>query len=293
MSITAAEPNLRPDFDRVVRQRHDHRSPERLMAHYVLERRLAERLRTSDSAARSTVYGEVYGELFRSLPDHPQNMPAPGMAEAYVSWQMQYIRRRLTPQSAFLEIGCGDAAVARSAAPDARIAYGLDVTDALIDHGSMPANFKFLRSTGTDVPLPDGSVDLAYSNQLMEHLHVDDARAQLQAVRRALKPGGSYVCVTPNRATGPHDVSVFFDYEAKGFHLKEYTYASLRRQFLDAGFRRVRFRVAARGHELPMPYWLGAAMERVLFALPDRVRGPLVQNKIAVMLFGLFVIGEA
>jgi predicted SAM-dependent methyltransferase len=34
------------------------------------------------------------------------------------------------------------------------------------------------------------SVDLAYSNQLMEHLHPDDASEQLANVYRALKPGG-------------------------------------------------------------------------------------------------------
>ena len=294
MSVAAERtPSFRPDLGQVMRKRRDDRPPERLMAHYVLERRLADRLREAGASERSSVYGEVYGELFRSLPDHPQNSPDIGEHQTYVDWQMRYLRRRLTPRSTFLEIGCGDASVARSAAGDACLSYGLDVTDALIDPASMPSNFAFLKSGGTDVPLPDGTVDLAYSNQLMEHLHVDDAQAQLRSVRRALKRGGRYVCVTPNRATGPHDVSVFFDYQARGFHLEEYTYSSLRRRFLEAGFTRVRFRLAARGLEAPMPYGLGVLLERTLLALPDRVRGSLVQSKVAVALCGLFVVGEA
>ena len=294
MSVAAEQyPAFRPDLRQVLRKRHDDRTPERLMAHYLLERRLADRLREADASARSTVYGEVYDELFRSLPDHPQNQMQSSAQQTYVAWQMKYLRRRLTGRSTFLEIGCGDASVARLAGNYALHSYGLDVTDALIDTASMPPNFAFLKSKGSDIPLPNGTVDLAYSNQLMEHLHVDDAQAQLQSVRRALKPGGRYVCVTPNRATGPHDISVFFDYQARGFHLEEYTYSSLRRRFLEAGFTRVRFKLAARGHEAPMPFWLGILMERVLLALPNRVRGPLVQSKLAVMLCGLFAIGDA
>ena len=76
--------------------------------------------------------------------------------------------------------------------------------------------------------MPAGSVDLAFSDQLMEHLHPDDAVEQLRNIHRALKPGGVYVCVTPNRLYGPSDISAFFDDEARGFHLKEYSLDEIR-----------------------------------------------------------------
>ena len=47
----------------------DERSPERLRVHYELERRLADRLRNGTREERAALYGEVYEELFRSLPD--------------------------------------------------------------------------------------------------------------------------------------------------------------------------------------------------------------------------------
>jgi predicted SAM-dependent methyltransferase len=51
----------------------------------------------------------------------------------------------------------------------------------------------------------------------MEHLHPDDAFEQLKQIYTALTPGGLYICTTPNRLTGPHDVSKYFDETAAGF----------------------------------------------------------------------------
>jgi hypothetical protein len=34
-------------------------------------------------------------------------------------------------------------------------------------------------------------------------------KTQLE-INRILKPGGQYLCATPSRVTGPHDISVFF-----------------------------------------------------------------------------------
>lgn len=115
--------------------------------------------------------------------------------------------------------------------------YAIDVCDAITARSDRPANFELAMSDGTNVPVPAGSVDLAYSNQLMEHMHSDDAASQLGNIARALRPGGRYICLTPHRLQGPCDVSQFFDDDvATGFHLKEYTYAELDRLFYHAGF---------------------------------------------------------
>lgn len=90
------------------------------------------------------------------------------------------------------------------------------------------------------MPVPDGSIDFAILHQLMEHLHPDDALEQLNNILKALRKGGKYLCITPNRISGPHDVSVHFDSEAAGLHLKEYKYSELVRIFKDAGFTSVK-----------------------------------------------------
>jgi len=101
----------------------------------------------------------------------------------------------------------------------------------------LPSNVDVVISDGVSVPVAPGSADLVYSNQLMEHLHPDDAIDQLRGIVAALRPGGRYICITPNRLTGPHDISAAFDDRPRGFHLREYSYRELRSMFADAGFR--------------------------------------------------------
>jgi SAM-dependent methyltransferase len=87
--------------------------------------------------------------------------------------------------------------------------------------------------------VPPESIDVAFSSQLIEHLHPEDVVIQLQAIYRALVPGGVYICLTPHRFGGPADVSRLFDEVATGFHLKEYTNRELARLFRGTGFSRI------------------------------------------------------
>jgi len=89
----------------------------------------------------------------------------------------------------------------------ARQVYAVDVSVEAVGAIDPPENFSLIISDGVSVPVPGGSVDVAWSAQLMEHLHPDDAREQLGNIYRALKPGGVYICITPNRISGPHDIS--------------------------------------------------------------------------------------
>jgi len=63
---------LKPDYVAIQRRCKDTRPPDHLIAHYELERRLADRLRAAPRDERSRLYSAVYSELFNSLPDHPQ-----------------------------------------------------------------------------------------------------------------------------------------------------------------------------------------------------------------------------
>ncbi len=136
-------------------------------------------------------------------------------------------------------------------------------------------------SDGTSIPVPPGSIDVAYSNQLMEHLHPDDARAQLLNLNRALKPGGIYVCQTPNRLTGPHDVSRGFDAVATGFHLREYTNGELIALFRECGFEQVTFYSTVRDYYYRVPTLALLAFERWLVRQPlERARAFLNRTQL-------------
>jgi SAM-dependent methyltransferase len=196
----------------------------------------------------------------------------------------------LAPDLTFLEVGCGDAVLSSALAPHVARSYALDVTDALIDRRAAPENLQILLTSGTEIPLPGGSVDIALSDQLIEHLHPDDARVQLEHVVRVLKPGGTYHCRTPNSVTGPHDISCYFDYAATGFHLREYDSRTIEALFKQAGFRRIRFYAAVPQIAVPLPARLVRAIERALLALPRAPRAAIGRNRIVRALAGLDVI---
>jgi SAM-dependent methyltransferase len=282
-------PSLRPDFRASQKQLGDFRTPERLSAHYVLERDLSDQLRGAARETRPQVYTKIYHELFTSLPDHPQRQGNPE-ARARVRAQLGRIKKHIRPHSAFLELGCGDAALGWAVAPYVSTAYGLDVTDALIDFGAGPKNFTFLHTKGIEIPLSDETVDFAYSNQLMEHLHPEDAADQLSEVCRVLKPGGRYVCITPSRVAGPHDVSCYFDYEASCLHLREYDYKELRSLFRAAGFRSFSCAVWIQRRETHVPYAAIRILETSLMALPPQIRTYLARLSPIQSVLGLNAI---
>jgi SAM-dependent methyltransferase len=214
------------------------RTFEQLEEHYLIEKRLAERLRNARKPERRSLYAELYDELFRLVPLHPQltlNAAARGRSKL-TSERMKLLHPLLSRESTFLEVGPGDCALAIELCKEAKKVYAVEVSRTVTAGLNFPENFELVISDGCSVPVPPGTVDVAYSDQLMEHLHPDDAIEQLQNIFAALKPGGTYVCITPNRLSGPHDISRYFDKVATGFHLKEYTATELTRIFEGVGF---------------------------------------------------------
>jgi SAM-dependent methyltransferase len=219
----------------------DGRSLARLRAHYEVEVELADRLRESAAADRRRLYGLVYDELFARVPDHPQltRRSEPAEQDAHAQSQVALIRQFLPDGGHYVEIGAGDCATVRRIAEFARLATAVEVSPHIVP-SDLPPNVEVTLTDGVSVPVTPASADVVYSNQLMEHLHPDDAAEQLHSIATALKPGGLYICITPNRVTGPHDISGAFGDEPRGFHLHEYTYRELGAAFTRAGFRNVR-----------------------------------------------------
>lgn len=253
------------------------RSPALLRQHYEVEKELADRLRHATREQRRSLYGLVYDELYQRVPQHPQltRKASPELSRAGLVPQLRLLRPYLRPETVLLEIGPGDCALSIALAGQVRQVYGLDVSEKITHQVSLPSNFKLILSDGTSVPLPSDSVDVAYSNQLMEHLHPDDALEQLEGIWRALRPGGVYMCITPNGISGPHDISAHFDSVATGFHLKEYTVAELSLLFRKVGFRKVQTLLGRRGVCIPAPVAPVVAGERILGLLPQGPRRAL------------------
>lgn len=268
------------------------RSRERLEVHYAIERELSHRLRKSTREQRLTLYSAVYDELFRRITDHPmltRKVDDATRAQA-VEEQLRLLRPLLRPGTRFVEIGAGDCALARAVAGLAGHVTAIDVSEQILRGGPWPGNLEVKVSDGITIPSATASADVVYSNQVMEHLHPDDAREQLAEVARVLAPGGAYVCVTPNRLTGPHDISHYFDEVATGFHLREYTTGELAELFRSCGFRSVSAVVGARGSFARIPAGPVAALESVLGALPRRLRTRVARSRALRWMLGVRVI---
>lgn len=283
--------HLRPDFDRLKARNGELRSTERLLAHFQLESKLAMRLRHAPRDERPILYQQLYDTLFSALPDHPQNTKTRGADR--ITQQLGMLLPLLPARGTYLEIGCGDAALTFAMAPHCTAAYGVDVTDRLIDSAAAPPNFGFVRTSAVTIDLPAGSVDLAYSNQLTEHLHPDDVAAQLREIHRVLRPGGAYLCRTPSGLTGPHDISVYFAHEALGFHLREYDYRGLAHLFQEVGFRRMRAIMRARGTHTLLPVALMTLLKSTISAMPGALRQRILDISPVRHALGVELIGFA
>lgn len=207
----------------------DTRTIEQKRHHFEVEKELADRLKRAPAQERPRLYGRLYDELWRRVPDHPQlkQKNDPEFSAKRVHQKLKLLRRYLGREKTFLEIGAGDCQLSIAAASFVKKVIAQDVSREITESGKLPANLEIKITDGIDLGVPDDSIDLAYSNQLMEHLHPDDAKRQLQNIYRALKSGGQYIIITPHRLSGPHDISRYFSDTAQGFHLHEYTYREL------------------------------------------------------------------
>lgn len=269
------------------------RTLEQLRQHYEVERELADRLRHATKEERRTLYSAVYDELFKRVPQHPQhtNQASPERLAADVAEKMEIVAPFLTPQTVFLEVGPGDCEFAKAVAAKVAQVLAVDVSDEITRKRVLPENLKVVLSDGSTIPVPPGSVNVAYSNQLMEHLHPDDAVEQLRHLHAALAPGGMYLCITPSRLTGPHDISGVFDREATGFHLKEYTVGELAALFREVGFAKVCIVFGGRGKFTLLPSWPAVMCEKLLALLPHGLRKTLALKPPFRWLFGVRLAG--
>jgi len=269
------------------------RTPEQLRQHYEVEKELANRLRRSKRSERATMYSQVYDELFQRVPNHPQwTKRGTERRETVLAGQLRLLQPFLTTETAFLEVGAGDCALTLAVAPLVRKAYALEVTEELTRGLPPTENFQLLLYNGIDVPLPDHSIDLAYSFQLIEHIHPDDVFDQLRELYRVLKPGGIYYCITPNRLSGPHDISRCFDRQASGLHLKEYSIHDLVKLYRQIGFGKVWVERMIKSHRWPSPILPAIALEKTIECLPWSLRVRVARSFLISRLLNASVVGR-
>jgi SAM-dependent methyltransferase len=105
------------------------------------------------------------------------------------------VRSHVTPNSHVLDLGCGRGGVVELIWRDVKLAAGLDPdAPSLSEHRG--AGMPVIRGVGERLPFLDDSFDLIVCLWVLEHL--EEPANTLREVRRALRPGGHFVFVTPN-----------------------------------------------------------------------------------------------
>lgn len=278
----------------VIKSKDENRTVEQIKQHYTIEKELATKLRNAPEEDRQHLYNDLYDELYKRVPTHPlltRKATAEDSAKK-ASQKMRLIVKYLKPESVFLEVGSGDCLLSFEAAKQAKQVYAVDVSEEIVKYSNYPENFQLIISDGSSVPLADNTVTVAYSNQLMEHLHPDDALKQLRNIYQSIAPGGVYICITPSRLCGPHDVSKYFDEEATGFHLKEYTQAELSQLFYQVGFSKLQAYIGGKGIYLKFPLFVIKIVENILSQLPFKLRKKLGNFLPIRALLGVILVGQ-
>jgi ubiquinone/menaquinone biosynthesis C-methylase UbiE len=146
-----------------------------------------------------------------------------------------------------LDYGCGYGGSSFFISNFAKSVVGVDSAKACISHCRKQAidnasgNATFQLSSDLHLEFRDNSFDCLYSNDFIEHLHPADARLHLAEAFRVIRPGGCYLCYTPGRSSGPHDITKAFYpqgfcFPSLGSHLYEYTPFELQEFGISVGF---------------------------------------------------------
>jgi 2-polyprenyl-3-methyl-5-hydroxy-6-metoxy-1,4-benzoquinol methylase len=114
--------------------------------------------------------------------------------------------RTLLPAESFLDAGCGDGRFL-AALPDlgplpARV-VGVDIADSILDTArrataAAGVEAELVRANLERLPLEDAEFDVVVSIQVLEHLL--DPAAGVRELARVLRPGGTLLLTTDNRA---------------------------------------------------------------------------------------------
>ncbi|OFY33208.1 MAG: hypothetical protein A2W91_12225 [Bacteroidetes bacterium GWF2_38_335] len=256
-------------------------SDEELREIFDLEVSLSNEIRNSTREERKKLYVDCYDRYFKRLPFHPQLLVKnnPDAIKRKIDFQMKIINRFITSNTVFLEIGAGDCSLSREVSNVVSKVFALDASEQISKGLISQDNIELVVTDCTELPFKENSIDLAYSNQLAEHLHPEDFITHLKSVRRVLKEGGKYICITPNRLSGPHDISRFFTNKNIGFHLMEYTNTELAKVLVKSGFKQIKFYFFFKGKWKRIPYNLLIFIESILKLFNPGLRKKILKLK--------------
>lgn len=149
---------------------------------------------------------------------------------------LRLLRRRVRLDKAKgIDLGCGDGVLVYKILRNGGHIVGLDYSEeglrcaqVELSERGFDASKLLLQGSCYEVPVKNEEFDYAIAVELIEHL--EDVPALLREVERILKPGGWFICTTPNRKQGQSADEVQDPFHVREFVADELK-ASLSRTF--------------------------------------------------------------
>lgn len=115
-------------------------------------------------------------------------------------WQAA-MRDHLEPHAHLLDVGCGSGDLSVIAARLGAIPTCIDGSPAMVAEargavGAVSPEARFFAADAAALPVADGEFDVAIASSLLEYL--DPLAPALAEIRRAIRPGGLFLCTVPN-----------------------------------------------------------------------------------------------
>lgn len=178
---------------------------------------------------------EYYEELWERLP---ADLEPPDF-----ELRRRFMLSEVRPADRVLDLGCGDGAFTSELTAAVAGVVGAEVAEAALRRATKrhpSLHFRLVPLEG-QLPFADGSFDLVWSSEVIEH--VADTARWLSEVRRVLAPAGRLLLTTPSHPRlGLAFGGVERYSQPLGDHLHLYTRRSLRELLREFGFDRVTVR---------------------------------------------------
>lgn len=107
---------------------------------------------------------------------------------------VKQIFKNHTKGLAVLDIGCGNGEISKEIENLGHKVYGLDISDSA--KPLLKNQLKNHDLSNKKYPFDDGSFDIVFTKSVVEHLR--DPDVLIDEAFRLLKPGGTFICMTPS-----------------------------------------------------------------------------------------------
>ncbi len=180
----------------------------------------------------------------RDVKNRVENMEFTGeryVPEVHGQIELEHLHRylqacRVVAGKVVLDLACGEGYGSAMLARGAGKVIGVDISAEAVKHARKRykrENLEFMVGSCSDIPLPDGSVDMVVSFETIEH-H-DQHSQMMQEVKRVLRPAGILLISSPDKYHYSVEPS-----RANPYHVKE-LYQHEFKQLLERYFKNIAY----------------------------------------------------